>query len=113
MKSLLLISCFILSFLSLRAQVNHDSLQKVIQSNRPYEERINASITLLGSLETRDFDATIEEGEKALALARKNKDSIAVAEVKRHIGGRRKEPRKSASHSRQAVRQFCHRAHVF
>jgi signal transduction histidine kinase len=66
--------------------VNHDSLQKVIQSNRPYEERINASITLLGSLETRDFDATIEEGEKALALARKNKDSIAVAEVKRHIG---------------------------
>ena len=66
--------------------MNHDSLQKVIRSDRPYEERINASITLLGALETKNFDATIEEGEKALALARKNRDSIAVAEVKRHIG---------------------------
>ncbi len=86
MKTPLLISFFTLSTLYVRAQVNHDSLRKVIQSNRPYEAKINASITLLGSLETKDFDATIEEGEKALALARKNKDSIAVAEVKRHIG---------------------------
>lgn len=68
------------------AQVNRDSLQKVIQSNRPYEEQINASIRLLEDLETKDFDATLEQGEKALLLARKNKDSVAVAEVKRHIG---------------------------
>ena len=86
MKTRFLLLSLTLSTLLCRAQVNHDSLQKVIRSDRPYEERINASITLLGALETKNFDATIEEGEKALALARKNRDSIAVAEVKRHIG---------------------------
>jgi signal transduction histidine kinase len=68
------------------AQLNQDSLQRVIQSNRPYHDRMNAHLELLQSLETRNFEATIEEGEKALAHARKNKDSVAVAQVKRHMG---------------------------
>jgi two-component system, NarL family, sensor kinase len=79
---------FLLLFIQLTgsAQVNHDSLKNVIQSNRPYEDQINASIRLLQDLETKDFDATIGEGEKALALARKNRDSVSVAVVKKHIG---------------------------
>ena len=84
-RSTLLTFILILATLA-NGQVNSDSLQKVINSGRPYAEKINASIRLLQDLETKNFDATIQEGEKALALARKNNDSIAVAEVKRHIG---------------------------
>ncbi len=87
MKQLFLFSTFlVLSAGTLFAQVNRDSLQKVINSGRPYEDQINASLRLLQDLETKDFDATIDEGTKALDLARKHKDSIAVAEIKRHIG---------------------------
>ncbi|MCY7310549.1 MAG: sensor histidine kinase [Chitinophagaceae bacterium] len=77
----------ILLFTSLaQAQVNVDSLQAVVNSKRPYSEKINASLKILETFELKNFDSTLIEGEKALALARKNTDSIAVAEIKRHIG---------------------------
>ena len=85
MKSRFLISALLYACAA-TAQVNEDSLRRIINSDRPYEAQINAHIQLLAALETRDFDATIEEGEKALSLARKNRDSVAVAEVKQHIG---------------------------
>ena len=69
-----------------RAQVNVDSLRRVINSKQPYQEKITASIKILENFETKNFDTTIIEGNKALALARKNTDSIAVAKIKRHIG---------------------------
>ena len=61
-----------------RAQVNVDSLRRVINSKQPYQEKITASIKILENFETKNFDTTIIEGNKALALARKNTDSIAV-----------------------------------
>ncbi|MDZ4807168.1 MAG: sensor histidine kinase [Bacteroidota bacterium] len=77
----------ILLFTSLaQAQVNVDSLQAIVNSKRPYSEKINASLKILETFELKNFDSTLIEGEKALALARKNTDSIAVAEIKRHIG---------------------------
>ena len=69
-----------------RAQVNVDSLRRVINSKQPYQEKITAYIKILENFETKNFDTTIIEGNKALALARKNTDSIAVAKIKRHIG---------------------------
>ena len=69
-----------------RAQVNVDGLRRVINSKQPYQEKITASIKILENFETKNFDTTIIEGNKALALARKNTDSIAVAKIKRHIG---------------------------
>ncbi len=81
---LLITTIFIATFV--RAQVNVDSLQAIINSNRPYSDRINASIKILEIFELKNFDSTLIEGDKALALARKNTDSIAVAEIKRHIG---------------------------
>jgi len=87
---------FVFVFLSpvfIQAQVNlpdgrqvMDSLRAVIASKRPYQEQINASLKLLENLELKNFDSTIIEGNKALQLARKNTDSISVAEIKRHIG---------------------------
>ena len=68
------------------AQTNNDSLRKVIQTNRPYEQQINASIKLVESYLNKDFDSTIIEGDKALKLARKHTDSISVAEIKSQIG---------------------------
>ena len=86
MKRLIIIGlCFILSELSF-AQVNVDSLRSVIDSKRPYNEKINASLKILENFELKNFDSTIIEGNKALELARNNADSIAVAEIKRHIG---------------------------
>jgi len=79
---LVLLTCSNLS----RAQVNVDSLREVLQSKRPYTEKINASLRILETLETRNFDSAILEGNKALSLARKHTDSVAVAEIKRHIG---------------------------
>ncbi|MDZ4793923.1 MAG: tetratricopeptide repeat protein [Bacteroidota bacterium] len=69
-----------------QAQVNVDSLRAVMNSKRSYEEKINASIKILENFELKNFDSAIIEGNKALELARKNTDSVAVAEIKRHIG---------------------------
>lgn len=80
---------FILFFLitvNIQAQTNTDSLKRVIESNRPYEQQINASIKLVESYQMKDFDSTIIAGNKALKLARKHTDSISVAELKRQIG---------------------------
>jgi signal transduction histidine kinase len=79
---MVLLTCSTLS----REQVNVDSLREVLQSKRPYTEKINASLRILETLETRNFDSAILEGNKALSLARKHTDSVAVAEIKRHIG---------------------------
>lgn len=68
------------------AQGGADSLRALINSNRPYPEQMAASLRLLEGLQTKDFEATLEAGEKALALARKNRDSVAVAQVKHHLG---------------------------
>ena len=68
------------------AQVNTDSLHSIINSNRSYQDKINASIKLVQNFELKNFDSTIIEGNKALAIARKNTDSTSVAELKHHIG---------------------------
>ena len=81
---LLITTIFIATFVP--AQVNVDSLQAIINSKRPYSDRINASLKILETFELKNFDSTLIEGDKALVLARKNTDSIAVAEIKRHIG---------------------------
>ena len=80
---------FILVFFfnsTVQAQLNTDSLRAIMNSKRPYKEQINAAIKLLESFELKSFDSTLIEGDKALALARKNTDSAGVAEIKRHIG---------------------------
>jgi two-component system, NarL family, sensor kinase len=69
-----------------QSQTNVDSLRSVINSNRPYQEQITASIKLVENFQLKNFDSTLIEGEKALKLARKNTDSISVAELKRQIG---------------------------
>jgi two-component system NarL family sensor kinase len=78
-------TCFFLPILPLTAQ-NTDSLRDVINSNRPYEQQINASIKLVESYQLRNFDSALIVGDKALKLARKFTDSIAVAELKHRIG---------------------------
>ncbi len=70
----------------LPAQVNTDSLRAVINSKRPYEEQMEAAIKLVQHFELKHFDSTLIEGDKALKIARRNTDSLAVAELKRHIG---------------------------
>ncbi len=71
---------------SVHAQLNTDSLRVVINSNKPYKEKSNASIKLVEYFQLKNFDSTLFEGEKALQLARKNTDSTSVAELKRQIG---------------------------
>ena len=68
------------------SQTDQDSLRQVLNSNRPYDQQINAAIKLVESYQLKNFDSTIIEGDKALRLARKNTDSIGVAQLKRHIG---------------------------
>lgn len=63
-----------------------DSLRSVIDSKRSYNDQINASLKLLETFQLKNFDTTLMEGDKALQLARKNTDSVSVAEIKRHIG---------------------------
>lgn len=86
MKRFHLFTAIVLLTTCIRAQVNVDSLRSVIDSKRPYNEKINASLKILENFELKNFDSTIIEGNKALELARNNADSIAVAEIKRHIG---------------------------
>lgn len=86
MKRFHLFTAIVLFTTCIRAQVNVDSLRSVIDSKRPYNEKINASLKILENFELKNFDSTIIEGNKALELARNNADSIAVAEIKRHIG---------------------------
>ena len=86
MKRFYFLIASLLFFAIAQAQANADSLQAVINSKRPYNEKINASLKILESFELKNFDSAVIEGNKALVLARKNTDSVAVAKIKRHIG---------------------------
>lgn len=68
------------------AQETPDSLRAIMNSKRPYGEQIDAAIKLVQHFQLKDFDSTIIEGNKALKIARKNTDSVSVAELKMHIG---------------------------
>lgn len=68
------------------SQSTVDSLRTVIDSKGSYNDQINASLKLLEAFQLKNFDTTLMEGDKALQLARKNTDSVSVAEIKRHIG---------------------------
>lgn len=82
---LVIISSFLLLF-SVQIAAQTDSLRQVVNSNRPYEQQINASIKLVESYQLKNFDSAILEAGKGLKLARKNTDSVAVAQLKHHIG---------------------------
>ena len=82
--STILVCCTL--FLQIRAQTNPDSLRQVMNSSRPYEQQINAAIKLVESYQLKNFDSAILEGNKALVMARKNTDSIAVAQLKHQMG---------------------------
>lgn len=84
-QRILFIALFFSSF-TLSAQVNTDSLHAVMESARPYREQINASLKLLENFQLKNFDSTITVGNKALSMARKNTDSVSVAEIMRHVG---------------------------
>lgn len=86
MKQFFLFIIFLITAVFCYAQDNPDSLRDVMNSKRPYEEKINAAINLVQHFELKNFDSTIIEGDKALKIARKNTDSTSVAELKRHIG---------------------------
>jgi two-component system, NarL family, sensor kinase len=86
MKRSTLIISFILLSICMAAQVNTDSLRQVIQSKRPYEQQINASIKLVESYNLKSFDSVIFEGDKAIQLARKHTDSISIAKLKHQVG---------------------------
>lgn len=86
MKQTLLFIALIISTLTLPAQLNTDSLHAVMESARPYREQINASLKLLENFQLKNFDSTITVGNKALSMARKNTDSVSVAEIMRHVG---------------------------
>jgi len=69
-----------------QAQTNTDSLRSIINSQRPYQDQMNAALRLVQNFELKNFDSAIIEGNNALKIARKNTDSVAVAELKHHIG---------------------------
>ena len=66
--------------------LNTDSLRDLMQSKRPYDEQIDAAVRLVTHFELKNFDSAIIEGNKALRIARKHTDSVAVAEIKHHMG---------------------------
>lgn len=86
MKKFALVIITFLFLTTVQAQMNLDSLRAVINTGDNYKDQINASIKLVENFQLKNFDSTIIEGDKALKLARKNTDSISVAELKRHIG---------------------------
>jgi two-component system, NarL family, sensor kinase len=63
-----------------------DSLKAVMHSSRSYTDRIKAYRFYLGKYILQNFDDAISIGEDALALARKNGDSVVAGELKREIG---------------------------
>jgi tetratricopeptide (TPR) repeat protein len=86
MKRTLLFICITIFTLLSRAQAPIDSLRSVSISNGSYEDRIKAFLKIIAYYELRNFDSTLIEGEKALELARKNADSVSVAQIKKNIG---------------------------
>jgi len=76
----LLFSCCI------NAQLNTDSLHKVLSADKAYPEKIKAYLALAEYFQVKNFDSTIDAGIKGIVLARRNADSISVGEFKRLIG---------------------------
>lgn len=63
-----------------------DSLKAVMNSNKPYAERIKAYIEFANGFGLQNFDEALKYETEALELARKNGDSVAVGQLKRNIG---------------------------
>ncbi|MES1223896.1 MAG: hypothetical protein ABUT20_50840, partial [Bacteroidota bacterium] len=86
----ILIATIVFITATARAQVNlnkeTDSLRQLINSAKTYNEQITALLSLAEYFEIKNFDSTISFGQKGIELARKNADSINVAESKRYIG---------------------------
>lgn len=76
----------ILFSLPVSAQINKDSLREVIEHGNAYKARIGACLKFVESYELKNFDSAIHQGNKCLELARKNGDSVSVAQLNRHIG---------------------------
>jgi two-component system, NarL family, sensor kinase len=68
------------------AQPSIDSLRGIMFSSQPYKETIKAWLAFVEHFRLKDFDTTIDAGNKALALARSNGDSVSVAKLKRDMG---------------------------
>lgn len=86
MKRIFHFIAYILSPAFSFSQINLDSLRSITASNQPYTEKINARIHIIQFFSLKNFDSTLAEGDIALQLARKNNDSVSVAEIKRFIG---------------------------
>lgn len=68
------------------AQPNVDSLRSIMFSDQSYQERIKAWLSFVENFRLKNFDTTIEAGNKALVLARNHGDSASVAKLKRDLG---------------------------
>jgi signal transduction histidine kinase len=68
------------------SQVNTDSLRHIMNGNGTYKDRINAYLKFTEFYILKNFDSTIESAGEALPLARKNGDSVSVAELKSAMG---------------------------
>jgi signal transduction histidine kinase/putative heme iron utilization protein len=69
-----------------RSQSNLDSLRHILNENGPYRVRIQAILQITQHYILKDFDSTLQYAGQALPLARKNGDSIAVADFKSAVG---------------------------
>lgn len=86
MKNKIVFICIFFFVYRLHAQTSADSLLQIMHSEKAYPERIKAYINFLEKNTLNNLDSAIAIGGEALKLARKNGDSVAVAEVKRYIG---------------------------
>ena len=86
MKFLIAVICHLCIISCLSAQVHGDSLRQVMSGSQPYKEKIKAYLAFIDDYRLKDFDTTIEVGNKALSLAEKNGDRLNVAALKRLIG---------------------------
>jgi two-component system, NarL family, sensor kinase len=80
---------FLFSFLLItvcHSQVNNDSLRTIMNGNASYDDRMKAYLQFVHYFSLKNFDTTIETSNEALLLARKNGDSVSVAELKSAIG---------------------------
>lgn len=86
MKKILAGLYCLLSVTLLQAQPVPDSLRKIINENENYPVKIKAWIDLLSWYELKSFDTTIDEGNRAMELARAFDDSLHIAMVRHHMG---------------------------
>ncbi|MBL0333916.1 MAG: sensor histidine kinase [Chitinophagaceae bacterium] len=86
MKKILAGLYCLLSVSLAQAQPVPDSLRKIINESEKYPVKINAWIELLSWYELKSFDTTIDEGNRAMELARAFDDSLHIAMVRHHMG---------------------------